>query len=65
MAVSPVPTAIYRAHQKTAAKPGAILSQAVIVEIHYDPALMPDIKIMTENDAKKIGLGQNCEAAPA
>ena len=65
MAASPSPTAIYRAHQKTAAQAGSILSQAVIVEIHYDPALTPDIKILTENDSKTIGLGQNCDIAPA
>ncbi len=65
MVVSPAPTAIYRAHQKTAAQAGSILSQTVIVEIHYDPALAPNIKIMTENDSKLIGLGQNCDIAPA
>ena len=65
MATSPLPTAIYRAHQKTAAQPGKILSQAVIIEIHYDPETAPNIKIMTQEASKHIALGQACEVVPA
>ncbi len=65
VATSTTPAAIYSANQKTAAQPGEIISQAVLVEIHYDEAITPDLKILTEKKARKITSGQDCHAPAA
>ena len=58
---SPRSTKIYEAERKTAAKSGDILTQAVIVEIRYDAETKPDLKIITQDKAKRISTGTSCE----
>ena len=54
-------TKIYEAERKTAAQEGDILSKAVIVEIRYDADIKPELKIITQNKAKKISSAMVCE----
>ena len=61
VATSLTPQKIYEAVRKTAAKPGEVLSQAVIVDIKYDPALSPEFKIMTQTNALKFQAPASCE----
>jgi len=53
-------SAIYRANRKTAATPGEILSQAVIIEVRYDESFTPNLRIETENDARNIARAAPC-----
>ena len=52
--VSSHESAIYRADRKTAAQPGEILSQAVIIEVRYDASVTPELRIETEQDSRNI-----------
>lgn len=54
---------IYEAVRKTAKRRGEALSQAVIVEIRYDPALDPDFKIVTGENAYSIKRAGSCAIA--
>jgi len=56
-------TKIYEAERKTAAQEGDILTQAVIVEIRYDANIQPNLKIISENKAKRIPLGTTCDSS--
>ena len=58
---SPKSTKIYEAERKTAAQKGDILTQAVIVEIRYDADINPELKIITQNKAKKISSATVCQ----
>lgn len=58
---TPSPTKLYEADRKTAAQPGDILTQAVIVEIRYDTDATPELKIITQDKAKRISSGAACE----
>jgi len=62
-ATAQAPQKIYEAIRKTAARPGDVLSQAVVAEISYDPALNPNFKIMTGQNALSITPAGNCAAA--
>ena len=57
---SPSSTKIYEAERKTAAQEGDILTQAVIIEIRYDPQTTPDLKIVAENKTKRLPLATAC-----
>jgi hypothetical protein len=56
------PTKLYEAERKTAAQKGDVLTQAVIVEIRYDPAAQPKFQIVTQDDGKKIAAASPCDA---
>lgn len=58
---TPSATKLYEADRKTAAQKGDILTQAVIIEIRYDPEITPDFKILTQDKAKRIATGATCE----
>lgn len=55
------PTKLYEADRKTAAQAGDILTQAVIVEVRYDTAITPALKIITQDKAKRISSAAVCE----
>lgn len=57
------PHKIYEAVRKTAQKPGEVLTQAVVVDINYDPSLTPEFKIITQQNAFDIHAAANCEIA--
>ena len=57
------PQKIYEAVRKTAKTPGEVLSQAVIVEVRYDPMLTPDFKIITQKNAFNVELAKSCKLA--
>lgn len=59
-ALSAERSAIYRADRKTAATPGEILSQSVIVEVRYDDSLTPNLRIETEKDSRNIARAAPC-----
>lgn len=61
-AVSPSPSIIYRATQKTAAARGAVLSQSVIVEISYDEVIRPKFTVKTEDNSVAITPAATCES---
>jgi len=58
-------TKIYEAERKTEAKEGDVLTRAVIVEIRYEDRMRPNLKIISENKAKKIKAGSACETRPS
>lgn len=60
-AVSPNPSVIYRATQKTAASRGAVLSQSVMVEIRYDAAMRPKFEVKTQDNSVSIAPAAACE----
>lgn len=60
---STAPRKIYEAVRKTAVKPGEVLSQAVIVDISYDPSLTPEFKILTQQNAFEINAAGTCNSA--
>lgn len=60
-AVSPNPSVIYRANQKTAAARGPVLSQSVMVEIRYDEVLNPKFAVKTEENSVSITPAAACE----
>ncbi|MEP3892324.1 MAG: hypothetical protein ABJN69_17825 [Hellea sp.] len=55
------PTKVYEAVRKTAAQPGDVLTQAVIVQIRYDAEISPDFNIITQDKAKRISSAAACE----
>ncbi len=57
------PQKIYEAVRKTAKQSGEVLSQAVIIEINYDPQLSPEFKIMTGQNAGGIQAAGGCAVA--
>jgi len=62
MVTAQSPQKIYEAIRKTAKTRGEVLSQAVIVEISYDPILDPSFKIMTGKNALSITQAGNCQS---
>ncbi len=60
-AVSPSPSVIYRATQKTAASRGPVLSQSVMVEIRYDTAMSPKFEVKTQDNSVSIVPAAACE----
>jgi len=62
VATSQGPQKIYEAIRKTAKHRGEVLSQAVIVEISYDPVLNPDFKIITRKKSASFALAGNCQS---
>jgi len=60
-AVSPSPSVIYRATQKTAAARGPILTQSIMVEIRYDEAMSPKFAVQTEDNSVAITPAAACE----
>jgi hypothetical protein len=63
LATAQSPQKIYEAIRKTAKKRGEVLSQAVIVEISYDPVLDPNFKIVTGQNAFSITQAGACHIA--
>lgn len=59
-AISPAAAVIYRATQKTAVERGDPLSQAVIVEINYDPVLSPKFVVKTADNSKGLRDAGRC-----
>jgi len=57
---SPQPTKIYEAERKIELQEGDILTRAVIIEIRYTDKIKPELKIISQNKAKKIPLGRPC-----
>lgn len=55
------PRVIYRSDKGTVAREGKILSQAILVEIRYEPYYKPDVKIMTQKKSKNILSAQPCQ----
>lgn len=55
------PTKIYVGERETAARDGEILTRAVIVEIRYAMDITPELKIVSQNAAKKIAPSHPCE----
>lgn len=45
---SSMPTTIYQAYRKTAARRGSLSSQAVLVTINYDKTATPDISVSAD-----------------
>lgn len=54
------PSAIYRATQKTAKAPGHILTQAVRVDISFDPAISPTFDIQTQRESRDVARAAPC-----
>lgn len=54
------PSAIYRAEKKTAKAPGHILTQAVRVDIRFDPATSPTFDIQTQKESRDVARGAPC-----
>lgn len=54
------PSAIYRADQKTAARSGPILTQAVRVDIQFEPGSEPTFGIHTEKSTRDIARAAPC-----
>ena len=63
--VSPALTSLYTAVRKTAANRGEVVSQAVLVQIKYDPALKPvfSVKTLNQPQAKSALQAAACSAA--
>ena len=61
VATTTTPQVIYNATKKTALRKGGILSQSVIVEINYDPALTPKFIVKTLDNSKDIPKAGNCD----
>jgi len=59
---SAAPAILYIAQRKTAANRGAVIDQAVMIEISYDPALKPEFIVKTLNtpQAKSAPLAPMC-----
>ena len=57
------PHKIYEAVRKTAVKRGEVLSQAIVVDINYDPELTPEFKIVTQKNAYDIHAAAHCDIA--
>jgi hypothetical protein len=57
-------TTIYTARRKTAANRGAVIDQAIMVEISYDPSLHPKFSVETSNTsaAKRAISAPACNA---
>ncbi|WP_371395983.1 hypothetical protein [Fretibacter rubidus] len=60
VATTTTPQIIYNATQKTALRKGEILSQSVIVEINYDPALKPKFVVKTLDNSKGLAQAGAC-----
>ena len=60
IALSTTPQKIYEAIRKTAVSRGEALSQAVIVDVSYDPALTPDFKFITQQNAIALKAATLC-----
>jgi len=63
VATSSAPQKIYEAIRKTAASRGEVLSQAVVIEVRYDPELTPEFKIITQQNAIAVNAAGQCETA--
>ena len=57
------PHKIYEAVRKTALKRGEVLSQAVVVDIHYNPELTPEFQIVTQKNAYDIHAAAHCDVS--
>ena len=57
------PHKIYEAVRKTAAHSGEVLTQAIVVDINYDPSLTPEFKIVTQKNAYNINAATHCHSA--
>ena len=60
IATSTRPQKIYEAIRKTAASRGEALSQAIIIDVRYDPALTPEFKIITQQNAIALKAAMLC-----
>ena len=61
VATTAAPSVIYFANQKTALRKGGVLSQSVIVEINYDPALTPTFAVKTLDNSESIATAGTCD----
>ena len=63
-AASPAPSSVYKAVRRTAANRGAVIDQAVMIEISYDPALKPvfTVKTFDRPEAKSAQPAATCRA---
>lgn len=59
-ALTPAPSAIYRAVKRTAQHPGPILTQAVRVNVRFDPATSPTFDIQTQKESRDIARAAPC-----
>ena len=58
-------TKIYEAERKVTSQDGDILTRAIIVEVHYDANIKPELKVISQNKAKKFLSGTACETKPS
>jgi hypothetical protein len=56
LSVSAAPSILYTADRKTAANRGMVIEQAVKIDVKYDTALVPNIRIATLDAAKEDGI---------
>jgi len=63
VATSMTPQKIYEAERKTAIKRGDAITQSVLIELRYDPALSPEFKIITQDEALNINAAGQCSLA--
>ena len=61
VATTTSPSVIYFANKKTALRKGGVLSQSVIVEINYDPALSPKFDVKTLDNSTNIAPASACD----
>jgi len=54
------PSAIYRATQRTAQTPGPILTQAVRVDVTFDPTTSPTFDIQTQKESRDVARAAPC-----
>ena len=54
-------TKIYEAERKITSQDGDILTRAIIVEVRYDASIKPELKVISQNKAKKFLSGTACE----
>lgn len=62
LATSDAPQKIYEAVRKTAKQRGEVLSQAVIIDVQYDPALTPNFKVLTQQNAFEVSPAAQCDS---
>ena len=62
IANSIAPQKIYEAVRKTAKQRGEVISQAVIVDVRYDPALTPKFRVLTQKNAFEVSPAAQCDS---
>ncbi len=63
--ITTAPSTVYKATRKTAANKGAVIAQAVLIEIRYDPTLSPKFSLATldQPQAQTASLAPSCTSA--